>query len=467
MFKKYKDYIPLIVIAIIAIWFIIGQFTTNNMEVLKDVHSDVENSDNYYTKDELSSDLLGASRPSDYKTTLAESLSATASTTEDITVSSVTLVDGQTLTSADVGDYICLKINPNASTKEIVCCTGGISGTTFKSCSRGMSFKGDDAVYSGNEKSHSPGETVIISNDDTYLKEQYAGLDNDNTFYGTQTFASTTAISRINIGNGATTYDKRVYASNGDANKPFLQYDESENTWSFSNDGLSSTAIGNGASVYTSGNGIDITSSVITIATSSLSGLRFDNNGFLQIATSSGSGIYVDTDDTLKIATSSDFNFTGELRDNGVLGGFMPVGAVAMWVATTSPTGWLLCDGMPVSRATYSDLYAVIIDRYGDGDSSTTFNLPDLRQRVPLGYATSTDDGVGNMLGETGGATSTNQTIAQMAAHTHVSVVTNAQVGATGASGSNEIEGNTGSTGGGKDMSIMDPYITINYIIKY
>jgi len=277
------------------------------MEVLKDVHGDVEDSENYLTKDELSSDLLGASRPSDYKTTLGESLSATASTTEDITVSSVTLVDGQTLTSADVGDYICLKINPNASTKEIVCCTGGISGTTFQSCSRGMSFKGDDAVYSGNEKSHSPGETVIISNDDTYLKEQYAGLDNDNTFYGTQTFASTTAISRINIGNGATTYDKRVYASNGDANKPFLQYDESENTWSFSNDGLSSTAIGNGASVYTSGNGIDITSSVVTLATSSLSGLRFDNNGYLQIATSSGSGLYIDTDGTIKVSTSTNF----------------------------------------------------------------------------------------------------------------------------------------------------------------
>lgn len=207
-------YIPIILL-IIVVFVVLVIIPDNRMEVIKDIQGDVEDSDNYYTKGELkdidSGELLGGARPSDYKTTLAEPLDATASTTEEITVSSVTLVDGQTLTSDDVGDFICLKINPNASTRELVCCTGGITGTTFNDCSRGMSLKGDNAVYSGNEKSHSPGETVIISNDDAYLKEQflsYGTAIDETIFYlgttGDSASASTSAImSKTYIDNSA------------------------------------------------------------------------------------------------------------------------------------------------------------------------------------------------------------------------------------------------------------------------
>jgi microcystin-dependent protein len=53
------------------------------------------------------------------------------------------------------------------------------------------------------------------------------------------------------------------------------------------------------------------------------------------------------------------------------------------------PSGWLLCDGAAISRSTYSVLFGVIGTVYGPGDGSTTFNVPDLRGRVAVGYAVS------------------------------------------------------------------------------
>ncbi len=66
-----------------------------------------------------------------------------------------------------------------------------------------------------------------------------------------------------------------------------------------------------------------------------------------------------------------------------------PTGAIHMYAAATAPTGWLLCDGSAVSRTTYSNLFGVISTTYGAGDGSTTFNVPDLRGRAPVGFAAS------------------------------------------------------------------------------
>lgn len=50
-----------------------------------------------------------------------------------------------------------------------------------------------------------------------------------------------------------------------------------------------------------------------------------------------------------------------------------------------APSGWLLCEGQAVSRAAFSALFAAIGTAYGAGDGSTTFNVPDLRGRFPIG----------------------------------------------------------------------------------
>ena len=51
----------------------------------------------------------------------------------------------------------------------------------------------------------------------------------------------------------------------------------------------------------------------------------------------------------------------------------------------SSLTGWLLCNGAAISRTTYADLYAIIGTKFGTGDGSTTFNLPDMRGRMAQG----------------------------------------------------------------------------------
>jgi microcystin-dependent protein len=58
-----------------------------------------------------------------------------------------------------------------------------------------------------------------------------------------------------------------------------------------------------------------------------------------------------------------------------------------MYGSATAPTGWLLCDGTAVSRTLYSNLFNVIAVGFGPGDGTNTFNIPDLRGRVPVGFA--------------------------------------------------------------------------------
>jgi microcystin-dependent protein len=178
-----------------------------------------------------------------------------------------------------------------------------------------------------------------------------------------------------------------------------------------------------------------------------------------------------------------------------------PVGAITMFAGSTAPTGWFICDGSTVSRTVYKDLFQVIGTTYGTGDGSTTFTLPNLKGKVPVGYDSA--DGSFDALGETGGAKTA--TIAQAnlpnistgagTAHTHtqnahghrVQFAASAASGSLhipdGASGTYKDAGqwveNTTATnqnesahthslgGSGTALSIMNPYITLNYIVKY
>jgi len=65
-----------------------------------------------------------------------------------------------------------------------------------------------------------------------------------------------------------------------------------------------------------------------------------------------------------------------------------PTGFIGLWGEDTLPEGWLLCNGAAVSRSTYAGLFAKIGTKYGTGDGSTTFNLPDFRDRYAIGSGT-------------------------------------------------------------------------------
>ena len=60
-------------------------------------------------------------------------------------------------------------------------------------------------------------------------------------------------------------------------------------------------------------------------------------------------------------------------------------GVIQIFAGASAPAGWLLCRGQAISRTVYAALFAVIGTTYGAGDGSTTFNLPDLRDRFPVG----------------------------------------------------------------------------------
>lgn len=75
----------------------------------------------------------------------------------------------------------------------------------------------------------------------------------------------------------------------------------------------------------------------------------------------------------------------GKLPSAQLPDGLIPAGVMVPFAGGTAPTGWLLCSGQAVSRTTYATLFAAIGTTWGAGDGSTTFNLPDLRDRVPVG----------------------------------------------------------------------------------
>ena len=171
-----------------------------------------------------------------------------------------------------------------------------------------------------------------------------------------------------------------------------------------------------------------------------------------------------------------------------ILGVIDPAGTIKMFGGSTAPDGYLLCDGQAVSRTDYAELFAAIGTTYGAGDGSTTFNVPDLQGRFPLGA------GAGNGLtartvGQKDGEERHTLTVAEMPAHSHVpsasgeyfvttedSSANNTRV-AYSSSGNRWVDGltseshfhhrtSTNSIGGGGSHNNMPPYTVVSYIIS-
>lgn len=70
---------------------------------------------------------------------------------------------------------------------------------------------------------------------------------------------------------------------------------------------------------------------------------------------------------------------------NGLADLLMPIGSIRMSGRSHLMNNWLLCDGSAVSRTDFADLFTIIGTVFGIGDNATTFNVPDLRGRVPVG----------------------------------------------------------------------------------
>lgn len=230
-----------------------------------------------------------------------------------------------------------------------------------------------------------------------------------------------------------------------------------------------------------------------------------------------------DTEGELPTGVEGEISYT---RDNGKLWKFTtvwaeigsststtPSGSVMMYAGTTAPTGWLICDGSVLNVATYPTLGALLGSVYG-GNGVTTFAIPDLRGRVPIGTGAGGGLTVRN-LGETGGLEEVALSSDQLPSHfhtipdhehnfipdSHIHAVTltgyDAEIDHTHDVGSTDkvsgpgtpsgsdgqvsanvdsvaqggtIEstsiGNTGSTGGNEAHDNMQPFLSLNFIIK-
>jgi microcystin-dependent protein len=220
-----------------------------------------------------------------------------------------------------------------------------------------------------------------------------------------------------------------------------------------------------------------------------------------------------------RLGTGSGGTGTLFLADDQTYKTGIPVGHGGLWFTNVAPAGYLICDGSSLDRTTYAALFAVLGTTWGSVDG-THFNLPDLRQRFPLGKAAS---GTGATLAGTGGAidhthtesahthtvpnhqhniTTHTHTISSDGSHDHGGAVNSGPStisavpfgadqsvgrndhghgitaggahthgGATGASGTltTNLDGNTttGSTTPANTGSNNAPYVVVNYIIKY
>ena len=148
-----------------------------------------------------------------------------------------------------------------------------------------------------------------------------------------------------------------------------------------------------------------------------------------------------------------------------------PTGVVAPFAGSSSPSGWLLCDGTAVSRTTYADLFDEIGTVYGTGDGSTTFNVPDLQGRMVVGKGTHADV---DTLGESDGSALANRrpkhkhTVGGSIAHNTGGNVGPQAAAAGGGTGGNAITDITGIQIGPQTNVPTDApaYLVLNYIIK-
>ncbi len=157
-------------------------------------------------------------------------------------------------------------------------------------------------------------------------------------------------------------------------------------------------------------------------------------------------------------------------------------GIMMMFGGASAPTGWVLCDGSAISRTTYAALFAVIASTYGAGDASTTFNVPDMRGRVPAGVGTGAGGGAAGTGLPTGGSALTavsrgtwkgeethTQTVGELAAHTHAmhdGSPNNGTQGMSNGTSASTTGQATESTGSSTPFNVIQPVMGVNFIIK-
>src|SRR5205807_5552949 len=121
---------------------------------------------------------------------------------------------------------------------------------------------------------------------------------------------------------------------------------------------------------------------------------------------------------------------------------FQDLGEVSLFGGNFAPGGWALANGQLIPINQNEALFTQLGTTYG-GDGQTTFALPNLQSRVPIG------PGQGRIIGDTAGVEQVQLNVSNLPAHTH-----------TLPGG-----GTTGSTGSGLPYTNMQPSLAMNYLV--
>jgi microcystin-dependent protein len=158
------------------------------------------------------------------------------------------------------------------------------------------------------------------------------------------------------------------------------------------------------------------------------------------------------------------------------------VGEIRMFAGNFAPVGWALCQGQTLAISENDVLFNLIGTTYG-GDGQNTFNLPDLRGRLPVHQGVS-PQGSTFMIGQAGGAEQVTLTTAQIPSHGHplqAAHVTGDQITPSGNLPANSFNvtpyindvpsgsmnaGAITSIGGSQPHDNMQPFLCINFIIS-
>jgi microcystin-dependent protein len=196
-----------------------------------------------------------------------------------------------------------------------------------------------------------------------------------------------------------------------------------------------------------------------------------------------------------------------------------PIGSIICYAGQTNPSGWLFCNGMEVLKTTYPNLYAVISDNYGVASNSDYFVLPNLKEKIPMGNSGETNFQLGNK----GGAKTVTLEENQLPSHSHTGTTDESGVHnhtatdgghnhlysdayfaensgggqnvygtsagtdhdndyryrptqstntgyaniSVGNGGSHQHTFTTNEIGSGNSVNILNPYLVLNYLIKY
>jgi len=190
---------------------------------------------------------------------------------------------------------------------------------------------------------------------------------------------------------------------------------------------------------------------------------------------SSSSTTKIDKVTSATTGNLAQFTATGTIEDSGgnIASLGTPTGAVIPFAGSSAPSGWFFCNGQELNRSTNSALFNAIGTTFGEGDGSTTFAVPDLRDRFALGANSIGGSDAGRVdnfstsPGDSGGSDEHQLTEAEMPSHNHSGLTNPTDAAGNKARASYESgDKNTGTTGGDQAHNNMPPFLAMNYIIK-